>query len=321
MNLNLELIRQFEQGLDPRHPDRSAIPARVLGYGEISTVLEIGTGPDRDLAYKRLPMFRSEAEAASYEGLYGEYCRVLEQEAGLRLVPGTLVRIPDPARGRVVVYIVQEKVPAESIGNQVVRRSSPAEIARLVRAVLGTLARVFAWNAAHRGRLEVGVDGQISNWAVLNAPAAAADPRLGLELAYFDTSTPLMQKQGREQLDPLLFLRSAPSFLVWVIRALFLQDVMTRYYDFRRVTVDLIANFYKEGRPEVIPDLVAMANEVLAGAPAAAGKPITPSEVASYYREDAFIWRFYLAARKIDRELHRLTGRLYPYILPETIQR
>jgi hypothetical protein len=51
-------------------------------------------------------------------------------------------------------------------------------------------------------------------------------------------------------------------------------------------------------------------------------QPITEQEVRSYYREDAFIWRFYLSARKVDRFLR--TGLLrqeYPYILPGKIQR
>ena len=79
-----------------------------------------------------------------------------------------------------------------------------------------------------------------------------------------DTSTPLFRVDGVEQLDPELFLRSAPSFMVWIIRLLFLEDVMTRYYDFRRVAMDLIANFYKEQRPELIPDLIETANEFFA---------------------------------------------------------
>jgi hypothetical protein len=51
-------------------------------------------------------------------------------------------------------------------------------------------------------------------------------------------------------------------------------------------------------------------------------QPITEQEVRSYYREDAFIWRFYLSSRKVDRFLRtRLLGREYPYILPGQIQR
>jgi hypothetical protein len=51
-------------------------------------------------------------------------------------------------------------------------------------------------------------------------------------------------------------------------------------------------------------------------------QPITEQEVRSYYREDAFIWRFYLSARKVDRFLRtRLLRREYPYILPGQIRR
>jgi hypothetical protein len=38
----LELLHRFERGLDPQEPERSQIPATVLGYGEISTVFAIG---------------------------------------------------------------------------------------------------------------------------------------------------------------------------------------------------------------------------------------------------------------------------------------
>ena len=37
--------------------------------------------------------------------------------------------------------------------------------------------------------------------------------------------------EGAEQLNAELFLRSAPSFLAWILRLLFLEDVVDRYYD------------------------------------------------------------------------------------------
>lgn len=131
-----------------------------------------------------------------------------------------------------------------------------------------------------------------------------------------------MQKNGVEQLDPELFLRNAPSFMVWIIRLLFLEDVMTRYYDFRQVAVDLIANFYKEQRPDLIPDLVDTVNGFFSAEIGEGGfEPITEKEVRAYYREDAWIWRIYLAFKKVDRSLHRLLGKDYPYVLPEKIKR
>jgi hypothetical protein len=50
-------------------------------------------------------------------------------------------------------------------------------------------------------------------------------------------------------------------------------------------------------------------------------QPIDVHDVRAYYREDAFIWRFYLGLRRFDRTLHRLTRRRYPYVLPGPISR
>ncbi|MGE5251502.1 MAG: hypothetical protein ACM3QS_14970, partial [Bacteroidota bacterium] len=50
-------------------------------------------------------------------------------------------------------------------------------------------------------------------------------------------------------------------------------------------------------------------------------KPLSVGEIRAYYRQDAWIWRLYLAFRKVDRALHSLFGKYYPYILPEGIKR
>jgi hypothetical protein len=320
--VDVQLLTDFEQGLDPRFPEKSKIPARVLGYGEISTVFELGTGPARDLAYKRLPMFRTEEEAQRYQSLYQTYVAALRDRMGLQVVPTDTVRLAGKVKGRVVVYIAQEKLPAGAIGHQAIHHLSPEEVSRLVLAVLREMDKVFAFNQEHQGELEAGLDGQISNWAIvgwnLDKPALGDE----IELVYFDTSSPLLRVNGEEQLDPELFLRSAPSFLVWLLRLLFLQDVMTRYYDLRQVSVDLVANFYKEQRPELIPGLVDTVNRFFTANVRLRGlKPLTVAEVRAYYREDAWIWRLYLAFKKVDRFLHRLLGKDYPYILPDKIKR
>ena len=319
------LIRRFEAGLDPRQPERSQIPARVLGFGEISTVLQIGAGSSTgagdqvDLAYKRMPMFKDRDEAEAYETLYHDYLALLAQ-AGIDVVPGALAILPE-RRGRVVAYIAQEKLPAGTICHQAIHALPPAEVQRLFLAVLAETNKVFEFNDAGAGQTAIGFDAQISNWAIVDyAPdrAPLPDP---IRLRYFDTSTPLIRRQGQEQLDPELFLRSAPSFLVWVIRLFLLEDVMNRYYDRRQVMIDIIANFYKEGRPELIPDLVTAANDFMAGQASVAFEPLTAAEIAAYYKDDARTWRIYLAFRKIDRSLHRLLGKEYPYVLPDKVKR
>lgn len=319
LNVDVELLRRFERGLDPRAPERGAVPARVLGYGEMSTVLAIGGAGAAPLAYKRLPMFHSVAEAQQYAGLHRAYVDALSRDVGLRLVPSDLVWLAPERSGPVVLYIVQEQLPASAVGHRAIRALAPAAVQRLARAVLRELQRVFAFNHAHRGQLEVAIDGQISNWALASGPATPAGGG-EIDLLYFDTSTPQMRRRGVEQLDPELFLRSSPSFLRWIVRRLFLPEVVSRYYDARQVAVDLVANFYKEQRPELVPPLVETVNEWLAAAPGAI-RPVTVEEIRSYYRSDIWIWRTYLALRKIDRRLHQLRGREYPYILPAHIKR
>jgi len=322
LRINPELLHEFEAGLDPRFPEKSRVPTRVLGYGEISTVLEIGTGPDAEVAYKRLSMFRTEAEVDRYEALHREYVTTLQDRIGLNLVPSETVRIVDPDRRKVVLYIVQKRLPGETIGHKAIHFLTPAGIQKLLRAVLREFTKIFQFNRENGHELAVGFDGQISNWAVDGFDPEARRLPEPIDLFYLDTSTPLLQRQGKEQLNPDLFLRSAPSFLTWIIRLLFLKDVMTRYYDFRRVAVDLIANFYKEQLPDRIPDLIEVVNECLSAAWAeGAFAPISQKEVRAYYREDARIWRIYLAFRKLDRFLHGFVGKEYPYILPGRIQR
>jgi hypothetical protein len=158
----------------------------------------------------------------------------------------------------------------------------------------------------------------MSNWAVQNlADGQLPNP---ITLQYLDTSSPLMQKNGVEQLDVELFLRSAPSFLRWLLRWLFLEDVATRYYDMRQVIIDLLGNLYKEQLPDLVPSCVTIANQFL-GDGFSTVATITVKDVESYYREDAMIWRIYLTSRRFDRWLHRLFGKPYPYVLPGHIKR
>lgn len=317
-----ELLGQFEHSLDPHHPEKCRFPTNVLGFGEISTVLDIDLGTGANLAYKRMPMFKTEREVERYAAVYREYLQVLETEIKLRTVPGSLVWVAGADKERAVAYIVQEKLPPGSIGNQLIQRLSNADIQRLVLAVLREIVKVFTFNQTHKGSLEIAIDGQISNWAVVNLDTGSSRLPEQIQLTYFDTSTPLLTKGGKEQLDPELFLRSAPSFLVWILRLLFLEDIMRRYYDLHKVCVDLIANFYKEQRPEQIPALVAAVNEYLTGQGLPMGFiPITEKEVQAYYREDALTWKLYLAFRKADRSLHGLMGKQYPYILPDKVKR
>jgi len=206
-------------------------------------------------------VFRDRGPLRSFFLETRDYVETLQDRVGLRVVPGEIHRLVDEPRNRIVICIVQRKLPPDAIGHKAIHRIPPGDVVRLVRAVLSETAKVFAFNRQHRGELEVGFDAQISNWAILGFdPASPAYPRES-HLAYLDTSTPFLRRDGKERLDPELFLRSAPSFLVWILRLLFLQDVMTRYYDFRKVALDIAANFYKEQRADLVPKLVEAIND------------------------------------------------------------
>ncbi|MGD0275900.1 MAG: DUF6206 family protein, partial [Syntrophales bacterium] len=259
MQVDIELLKEFEHGLDPAHPEKSKIPARVLGYGEISTIFEIQAESVKNMAFKRMPIFKTEDEVAYYELLYNDYNTVLQKEIGIRVPPyGFAWFISD--QGNIIAFDVQKKLASESIGNRALQLMDTENIQVLLLLVLRELKKLWDFN---RRNLQIasGIDGQISNWSIVDFDPS--DPRidLGTELLYIDTSTPLMKKAGVERLNPELFLRSAPSFLLWLIRWLFLEGVMTRYYDARLVTIDLIANIYKEQRPELVPILVQTAND------------------------------------------------------------
>ena len=137
-------------------------------------------------------------------------------------------------------------------------------------------------------------------------------------LYYIDTSTPLFCKQGVEQQNPELLLKSAPGFLRWIIRLFFLQDVMTRYYIPRLVCMDLIANLHKEQKPELIEPAIECVNAHLPHDQA----PLTKTEVDKYYRDDKLIWIVFLGLRRLDRFFTtRLLWKRYEFILPGKIKR
>ena len=321
LTIDKKLLASFEEGLDPRYPEKSKIPAEVLGYGEMSTVFAIGAEGHRDLAYKRMPIFQTTGEVARYERIYDEYNEILQRKVGIQVPPYGSAVVTTKS-GRIVMFDVQKKLEPLSIGNRAIHIVTEDEIVLLVWLVLGELKKVWLFNAKKTG-VEIGIDGQISNWSIVGFDPKKPEVTPRTKLLYFDTSTPFIKKKGTEQLDPELFLRAAPSFLVWLIRWLFLADVMTRYYSFHLVAVDLVANFYKEQRPELIPGLVTAVNDFFATeAKELAVEPISENEVASYYKEDAWIWRLWLAFRRIDRFLKtRILMRPYPFILPGKIKR
>ena len=312
-------LNQFEAGINPLDPENGRIPAHILGYGEMSTVMTI-SGMDPSLVFKRMPMFYTQQELDAYLALYAAYLQHLTA-AGISVVPATITSVT-PTKGNQVVYIIQAKLDSNNLVNKAIHSSSDADVKRLFCAILTNIGRLFAYNDAHAGTETLGFDAQMSNWAIKDLDSSADSLPDPLELVYIDTSSPLLRLQDQEQLDPELFLRCAPSFLRWIIRLLFLKDVMNRYYDRRQVIIDVLANLYKEKRSDMIPELLIEANSFLEqNSRTNEFIAISAKEVADYYKEDARIWTVYLSFRYLDRWIHRLFSLPYPYILPGKVER
>jgi Family of unknown function (DUF6206) len=305
--IDLEFLERFETGLNPQHPETSPIPARILGYGEISSIFAIEGMAE--VAFKRMPIFSTVPEAEAYADIFHTYSRHLVA-AGLNL-PGQATAVVPSAGDVVVLYIAQRQLPDRQFGHRLIHRDDRGETLALIRAIMAMIDDVWAFNSARKPQLELALDGQLSNWARTSEGSPG-------RVFYIDTSTPLFRIDGCEQLDPEKLLKSAPGALRWILRRFFLDDVMNRYYSHRDVVIDLIANLYKEQRPDLIAPVTATINQCSA----VLDRPIKPEAVDRYYRSDRVIWSLFLAFRRMDRWLSRnLFRRRYEFILPGPIKR
>ena len=316
-----ELLKAFEEKLDPSKPEESPISAKVLGYGEISTIFEIIHESQRDIAYKRMPLFDDMQQVERYKEIYYRYNELL-REINIEVPEYGAVDVVSND-GRIVLYLFQRKLSSDSVGNRIIHVVSDDEVMILVLEVLRELNKVWGFNRDNKPEIEVAIDGQISNWAIRDFDPGNLVIDEDVNLLYFDTSTPLMRENGVEMLDAELFLKPTPPIMRWILKKFYLQEILDRYYDFRKVVVDLIANFFKEGRSDLIPKLVDLANEFFS---AEAVVPdimhIDYEEVRKYYKEDASIWSLYLNMRKVHRFIRtRILRRYYDFVLPAEIKR
>ena len=316
-----ELLKVFEEKLDPSKPKESPIPAKVLGYGEISTIFEIIHESQREIAYKRMPLFDDMQQVERYKEIYNRYNELLG-EINIEIPEYGAIDVTTDD-GRIVLYLYQRKLPSNSIGNNIIHAVSDDQIMTLTLKVLRELNKVWTFNRDNKPEIEVAIDGQISNWAIKNFDPENLVIDENVNLLYLDTSTPLIRENGVEMLDAKLFLKPTPPIMRWILKKFYLQDILDRYYDFRKVTVDLIANFFKEKREDLIPKLVELANEFFSAEAAVLDiAPVDYEEIKKYYKEDASIWSLYLNLRKIHRFIRtKILRKYYDFILPAEIKR
>jgi hypothetical protein len=320
MKVDISLLKKLEKTIDTLNPEKGKIPIKILGFGEISLVFEIQNDPE-NIAYKRIPIFDSEQQVKRHIWAYNKYCQILEENIGLNLPDYDTAWFKDEY-GKIWFYCVQEKVVPESAGHKVIHKISDKEIEILVLLAMREMKKVYKFSKENK-YIELGIDGQISNFSVINYDERSPLVSLDTKLSYLDTSTPLFRINSKEAMDALLFLKSTPFFLRPIIKAAFLQEVLDRYYDWRLVTIDLIANFFKEQKPEIIPRLIRLVNKFFREEANEFGiESITLKEVIDYYKSDKMIWVIFQNARKIDRYIKmKLLKKEYDFYLPPTIAR
>ena len=259
----------------------------LLGEGEISLVLRAGSSGE--WACKRLPPFPSFESAERYSGTIDEYTAALARRS-VDVVATDLRQVVD-ASGAIVLYCVQPVLPASALAVSVVRNEPPGAPSLLADIVETVFSAVDE---------QVGLDAQLSNWAV-------ADGRL----RYFDITTPLLRdRDGTSQIDTEVFLASMPWVLRPPVRRFVVPGIIDRYHEPRSVARDLAANLFKEGLDDLVPVVVEEVNHRV-------DRPLTVEEVRRDRRSDARTWELLQAIRRVDRVWQRrVRRRTYPFLLP-----
>ncbi len=320
MKIDIDVLKKLEKSIDTNNPEKGEVPIKILGYGEISLVFELLNDPE-NIAYKRIPIFDNEKQVKRHIWAYNEYNRILKEDVGLNLPEYDVAWFKDD-EGKIQFYCVQEKIPSESVGNIVIHQLNNQDINTSILLVMKEMKKVWSYSKNHK-IIDLGLDGQISNFSIIGYDPNNPKVDLSTKLIYLDTSTPMFRINGIEAMEAVLFLKSTPWFLSPLVKAAFLDEVIDRYYDWRLVTIDLIANFYKEQRSELIPGIIRLINKFFKDEASEFNmEPITFIEVDKYYKNDKMIWVIFQNARKIDRYIKtKLTHKKYNFYLPGKIQR
>ncbi len=320
MKIDIEVLKKLEKSIDTSNPEKGEVPIKILGYGEISLVFELLNNPEQ-IAYKRIPIFDNETQVERHIWAYNEYNRLLKEDVGLNLPEYDVAWFKDE-EGKIQFYCVQEKLPSESVGHKVIHQLSDQDIKSLILLVMREMKKVWDYSKNHN-TIDLGLDGQISNFAIIGFDPNNPKVDLDTKLMYFDTSTPMFRVNGNEAMEAVLFLKSAPSFLRWLLKALFLEETVGRYYDWRKVTIDLVANFFKEQKPELIPELINLVNKFFEEEAIDFDiEPLTLEEVKKYYKSDSSMWVIFQSVRRFDRFLKtKVFKKKYDFYLPGKIER
>ena len=287
----LGLEQQVEQAL------RSGVQENldILGYGEISTVLNLRMSSGR-FACKRLPLFESQRQIERYKECFELYIEKLT-ERGVNLAKSSL-EVVKRDDDKFVGYCIQPALSLDFLATEILARTPEKKAQELFSSLVTVVTQAIEED-------KLGLDAQLSNWAFIDD-----------KVVYFDVTTPMIRdEEGKELLDLDIFLASLPWAIRGIVRKWMLKDILDHYYFVRNVLLDLLANLYKERLDRFLPGFITIVNQEIA-------QPLTLPEVKQYYRSDARDWALLQRLRKMDRFWQRyIRRRVYPFILPGRIKR
>jgi hypothetical protein len=213
------------------------------------------------VACKRVPPFRDRATFERYREVVLRNIDEL-RAAGVRVLD-TEVRLVSHD-GRLVGFVVQPLLPADTLGEAVLNASVPSAEHPLVVAMVD---HVLTATTDRRG-----VDAQVGNWAVVDG-----------DVVYVDVTTPfLVDDRGDLAMDLDVFLQAGPP----VMRPIYRRELptsMKRWLDPRHALLDLVGNLYKRDLDDwVQPVITATSGKV--------DPPLTVEEARAYYGGEVKTW-------------------------------
>ncbi|MFQ5478748.1 MAG: DUF6206 family protein [Candidatus Binatia bacterium] len=307
-------LQDFERNLDPADPADGPFEVQVVGFGEVAAVLTVRGLPG--VVCKRMAGFPDAGAVGDYASVVERYIRVLG-ERGVSVVDTSVYTVESRDHGY-TAYLIQPEIPSTELGTHVLLEGSDDELTAVLDAVLRVAGRLLLANQRPKDGRTVTVDAQLSNWRWLRNSEGTA------ELALFDVGTPFMRLDGVDELGSDVFLYPVPQpARAYYRRKRAVERYIDDYFDIHKLFVDILGNFYKEGRPERIALAIGLYDRWRRGEGAALEPPpVTEQQVASYYRKDASDLERYLKVRRFHRFLRtKVLRRHYSFILPGKIRR
>ncbi|MBW2737962.1 MAG: hypothetical protein JRE64_03740, partial [Deltaproteobacteria bacterium] len=151
MDIDTQLLNQFEQELIPHDLSRSSIPAQIIGFGEISAIFQIGA--EDKIIYKRIPIFPDLKTAKSYKQMYFEYCSLVKQ-AGINLPEDDAVIIEVPGHP-VVIYFAQKRFDKQFFCHNLINILDEYDRIEMLEQIMSALTGIWNFNKEKKPDFEI----------------------------------------------------------------------------------------------------------------------------------------------------------------------